>query len=59
MLDRLKYHHGISRDPSTPCGQTRSTGTAVLRVENGLITRELGLDDGVTALKQLDLIPNA
>jgi len=31
----------------------------VLRVENGLITRELGLDDGVTALKQLDLIPNA
>jgi hypothetical protein len=31
----------------------------VLRVENGLITEELGIDDGVTVLKQLGLIPNA
>jgi predicted ester cyclase len=35
----------------------RFTGTTVLRVENGLITEELGLDDGVTVLKQLGLIP--
>jgi hypothetical protein len=33
------------------------TGTTVIRVENGLITEEIGLDDGVTALKQLGLIP--
>jgi len=28
----------------------------VLRVENGLITEEIGLDDGLTALRQLGLI---
>ena len=32
------------------------TGITVLKVENGLITEELGLDDGVTVLKQLGLI---
>ena len=32
------------------------TGTTVLRVESGKITEEIGLDDGVTALQQLDLI---
>ncbi len=37
----------------------RFTGTTVLRVENGLITEERGLDDGVTVLKQLGLIPIA
>jgi predicted ester cyclase len=35
------------------------TGTTVLKVENGLITEELGLDDGVTVLQQLGLIPQA
>jgi predicted ester cyclase len=35
----------------------RFTGVTVLRVVNGLITEELGLDDGVTVLKQLGLIP--
>jgi predicted ester cyclase len=34
------------------------TGTTVLKVEHGLITEEIGLDDGVTALKQLGLIPD-
>ncbi|MEP7242925.1 MAG: ester cyclase [Gammaproteobacteria bacterium] len=34
----------------------RFTGTTVLRVENGLIAEEIGLDDGVTALQQLGLI---
>jgi predicted ester cyclase len=34
----------------------RFTGTTVLRVENGKIAEEIGLDDGVTALTQLGLI---
>ena len=45
---------------SLPAGTGRAmefTGTTVLKVENGLITEEIGLDDGVTALKQLGLIP--
>jgi len=37
----------------------RFTGTTVLKVENGLITQEIGLDDGVTALRQLGLITEA
>jgi predicted ester cyclase len=37
----------------------RFTGTTVLKVENGLITQEIGLDDGVTALTQLGLITKA
>ncbi len=36
----------------------RFTGITVLRVQDGLITEEHGLDDGVTVLKQLGLIPN-
>jgi predicted ester cyclase len=32
------------------------TGTTVLRLENGKIVEEIGLDDGVTALTQLNLI---
>ena len=35
----------------------RFTGTSILKVENGLITEEIGIDDGVTALQQLGLIP--
>ena len=34
----------------------RFTGVTVLKVENGLITEEIGLDDGVTVLEQLKLI---
>jgi predicted ester cyclase len=37
----------------------RFTGTTVLKVENGLITEEIGLDDGLTALQQLRLIAGA
>ena len=47
---------------SLPAGSSKKmhfTGTTVLRVENGLITEELGQDDGVTVLKQLGLIPDA
>ena len=32
------------------------TGTTILKVENGLITEEIGLDDGVKVLQQLGLI---
>ena len=32
------------------------TGTSVLRVENGKIAEEIGLDDGVTALLQLNIL---
>jgi len=34
----------------------RFTGTSVLKVVDGLIVEEIGLDDGVTVLQQLDLI---
>jgi predicted ester cyclase len=34
----------------------RFTGISVLKVENELITEEVGLDDGVTVLQQLGLI---
>lgn len=37
----------------------RFTGTTILKVENGLITEEVGLDDGLTALQQLSLITRA
>lgn len=34
----------------------RFTGTTILKVEDGLITEEVGLDDGVAVLRQLGLI---
>jgi predicted ester cyclase len=34
----------------------RFTGTTVLRLKDGLIVEEIGLDDGVTVLQQLGLI---
>jgi predicted ester cyclase len=37
----------------------RFTGISILKVENGLITEEVGLDDGVTVLQQLGLITAA
>jgi hypothetical protein len=37
----------------------RFTGTTILKVEDGLITEEIGLDDGVTVLQQLGLITAA
>jgi predicted ester cyclase len=47
---------------SLPAGSGRKmrfTGTTVLRVANGQIAEEIGLDDGVTALQQLGLIQAA
>jgi hypothetical protein len=37
----------------------RFTGISILKVENGLIVEEKGLDDGVTMLKQAGLIPQS
>jgi predicted ester cyclase len=37
----------------------RFTGITILKVEDGLITEEIGLDDGVTVLEQLGLIDAA
>jgi predicted ester cyclase len=45
--------------PAATGKQMRFTGTTVLRLENGKIVQELGLDDGVTALQQLGLIRKA
>lgn len=37
----------------------RFTGTSVLKVVDGLIVEEIGLDDGVSVLQQLELIKPA
>jgi predicted ester cyclase len=39
--------------------QMHFTGTTVLKVVDGRIVEEIGLDDGVTVLKQLGIIPTA
>ena len=45
--------------PAATGKKMRFTGTTVLKVEDGLITEEVGLDDGVTVLQQLGLITEA
>jgi predicted ester cyclase len=45
--------------PAASGKKMRFTGTTVLKVEDGLITEEVGLDDGVTVLQQLGLIAGA
>ena len=42
--------------PASTGKKMRFTGTTVLRIVNGKITEEIGLDDGVTALQQLGLM---
>jgi predicted ester cyclase len=42
--------------PAATGRKMRFTGTTVLRVVDGRITEEVGLDDGVTALQQLGLL---
>ena len=42
--------------PASTGKKMRFTGTTMLRIVNGKITEEIGLDDGVTALQQLGLI---
>ncbi len=45
--------------PAATGRKMRFTGTTVLRLEDGKIAEEVGLDDGVTALQQLGLIRKA
>jgi predicted ester cyclase len=45
--------------PAATGRKMRFTGTTVLRLQNGKIADEIGLDDGVTALTQLGLIRKA
>jgi predicted ester cyclase len=45
--------------PAATGRKMRFTGTTVLRVVDGKILEEIGLDDGVTALTQLGLIKSA
>ena len=42
--------------PAASGRKMRFTGMTVLRVDNGRIAEEIGLDDGVTALTQLGLL---
>jgi predicted ester cyclase len=42
--------------PAATGRKMRFTGTTVLRIESGKIVEEIGLDDGVTALRQLGLM---
>jgi predicted ester cyclase len=42
--------------PAATGKKMKFTGTTVLRLENGMIVEEIGLDDGVKALTQLGLI---
>jgi predicted ester cyclase len=42
--------------PARSGRRMRFTGTTVLRVQNGRIAEEIGLDDGVAALQQLGLM---
>jgi predicted ester cyclase len=46
----------IGSRPSATGRKMHFTGTTVLRIANGKIVEEIGLDDGVTALQQLGLI---
>jgi len=45
--------------PAASGRKMRFTGTTVLRVKNGRIAEEIGLDDGVTALQQLGILKAA
>ena len=45
--------------PAATGRKMRFSGTTVLRLQNGRIVEEMGLDDGVTALMQLGLLKAA
>jgi len=45
--------------PTASGRKMRFTGTTVLRVQNGRIAEEIGLDDGVTALQRLGILKAA
>ena len=46
----------FGRLPAATGRKMHFTGTTILKIENGKIVSEIGLDDGVTALTQIGLI---
>jgi hypothetical protein len=46
----------VQTETGTPSRDQTATGTTVLNVKEGLITEEVGLDDGISVLEQLGLI---
>ena len=42
--------------PAASGREMRFTGTTVLRIKDGKVAEEIGLDDGVTALQQLGIL---
>ncbi|MGQ7746966.1 ester cyclase [Streptomyces sp. WC2508] len=49
----------IGSAPAASGKMLRFTGKTVLKVQDGLIVEELGLDDGVKVLQQLGIIPTS
>jgi predicted ester cyclase len=47
---------GVGSLPAATGRKMHFSGTTVLRLQNGKIVEEIGLDDGVTALTQLGLL---
>jgi hypothetical protein len=56
---RLSMISSSDRCRQRPGRKMHFRGTTVLRLKDGKIVEEIGLDDGVTALLQLDLIVKA
>ena len=54
LANNARYAEGFSGP--LPMPPSAHLAVTVLRLENGLIAEEIGLDDGVTALEQLGLI---
>jgi hypothetical protein len=46
----------VQTETGTPSRDQTATGTAIVKVKDGLITEEVGLDDGISVLEQLGLI---
>ena len=46
----------VQTETGNPSRDQTATGTTVLKVKEGQITEEVGLDDGISVLKQLGLI---
>jgi hypothetical protein len=53
------FNPAVIDELAAPGQVMRFTGITVLKVEDGLITEEIGLDDGVTAPRQLGFLPQA
>ena len=57
--DRRSAIFSLARYQRHPVRKVHFTEETVLRIENGKIAEEVGLDDGVTALTQLGILKAA